>query len=190
MHIKYLKHWMIGKGQIPLVFLVEMVLSCPITHWRAIFPNSFCVPQLVPTPRAPSAHIWLCTEKRESRVVSPPTCPGLLLVGLHSGAWVGLGRNAIWLPQLMWGLVILYPCGCFEGGTCGRERERREPWDRFPCPCFPVTPDALLVAMAVDSGTPSLPMAGTSRMGKINCSKSLLPPWEPGIMLKLYYYFK
>lgn len=73
MHIKYLKHWLIGKCQIPLVFLVEMVLSCPITHWRAIFPNSSCVPQLVPTPRAPSAHIWLCTEKRESRAVSPPT---------------------------------------------------------------------------------------------------------------------
>lgn len=30
-------------------------------------------------------HIWLCTEKRESRVGTPPICPDLPLVDLHLG---------------------------------------------------------------------------------------------------------
>lgn len=74
---------------------------------------------------------------------------------------------------------------------------RRELRIHFPTPCFP----GLVTGQSRGSGRyhGSQPWDPThqplgfhhiSRMGKINFSKSSLTPWELGIRLKLYYYFK
>lgn len=166
MHTKYLKHWLADKCHITLVFLVGVPPSSPSTHWRLRLLNSSC---------APSWTHW---------------------VALHSGAWFGLSCGG--LSQLLVGshscsrASSYFPLVSLKEGFVAKRR-KEELWVHFPSPCFPVARDPLAVAMAVGSQTPPLQPFGlpdTSRMGKRNRSKSLLPPWELGIMLKLYYYFK
>lgn len=89
-------------------------------------------------------------------------------------------------------LILPYSSILLKGGPAA-ERVKEESYETIFHVYFPVIQEAVAVAMAVGSKTPPqqlLGLPGTSRMGKINRSKRLLPPWDQGIMLKLYYYFK
>lgn len=174
-----------------------MLLPSLSTHWTLRFLNSSCVLQLGSLLPFTEPHIWLCPKKRESRGVTPPICLDLPSwtstwePGWDSGV---ISSHGYYLaPTTDLGTRSPLSFSFLEGGTYSGERERRELWLHFPSLCFPGAPDALAVAMAVGSGTPlqqPLGLPGTSRMGKINHSKSPFPSWEQGIMLKLYYYFK
>ena len=130
MHIKYLKYWL-ADSQITLAFLVEMLSSFPSTHWRWRFPNPSCVPQLSPllySPQSPTSD----SEKTHLPWPAPHGHP------FWSLSWAWLWCYLISSADL--GPHHSLPLGFSEGGTWGREKERRELWECFPCPCFPVTP--------------------------------------------------
>lgn len=96
------------------------------------------------------------------------------------------------LPQLSQVLVLTYSSVSLKEERAA-EKVKEESYETIFHARFPVAQEAMAVAMTVGSKTPPqqlLGLPGTSRMGKITRSKSLLPPWDRGIKLKLYYYFK
>lgn len=115
---KILDTWLSDKCQVTLdflaeVFLAEVLLSSLSISWTLRFLNSSCVLQLGSLLPFTEPHIWLCPKKRESRGVthpSPWTCPRGLPLGSLSWTWMWLALVvAIWLLQLIWGLILLYP---------------------------------------------------------------------------------
>lgn len=168
MHIKYLKYWL-ADSQITLAFLVEMLSSFPVPTEMEISEPSPVSHSWAHSIASCEPHIWLWKTF---------TCPGLLLMCIHSGSELDFGCDAIWFPLLTWGLIIVYPLVSLKEGLRQREGKKRAMRVFFMLPVT-VTPWHFAYCHGRGSRAPLLPCGSclvscTSRMEKINPSKS--PP--------------